>query len=240
MASELAHLPARGSARYKGAFVPRRFFNTSLLPFCCTALVPQAAASSTEGYDVTSQKIASSQLPAQIRSSPRQHCLVHYYGYGSALGNDADEVPGFPGSRRPVHATALDTGPLLPSTLVNKSIPTSTRLHQSRQMPHQHVDWLPHQYLGPLPISTVAGFVGRGPRVDMSRFRPAKILDKRSDASGDEYKCELEPPWLAVELVEKAPMGRDHIQNYEKRLIRARRVGTLRSGKRTLEQMEAS
>jgi hypothetical protein len=40
--------------------------------------------------------------------------------------------------------------------------------------------------------------------------------------------------------VEKAPMGRDHIQNYEKRLIRARRVGTLRSGKRTLEQMEAS
>src|SRR4051794_1809680 len=29
-------------------------------------------------------------------------------------------------------------------------------------MPRQHIDWLRHQYLGPLPISTVAGFVGRG------------------------------------------------------------------------------
>jgi hypothetical protein len=31
--SELAHLPVRGSATYKGAFVPRRFFDTSLDPF---------------------------------------------------------------------------------------------------------------------------------------------------------------------------------------------------------------
>jgi hypothetical protein len=71
------------------------------------------------------------------------------------------------------------------------------------------------------------------PRVDMSRFRLAKILDKRSILSKDEYKCELESLWLDAELVEKAPMGRDHIRRYEKALIRAQRIGTLRSGKRT-------
>jgi hypothetical protein len=74
----------------------------------------------------------------------------------------------------------------------------------------------------------------------MSRFKTAKVLDKRSGPSGDEYKCELEPVWLAGQLVGKAQMGRDHIRTYEKGLIRARRVGTLRSGKRTLEEMEAS
>src|SRR5947209_14701658 len=51
-------------------------------------------------------------------------------------------------------------------------------------------------------------------RVDMLIFRPAKILDKRPCHSGDGYKCELEPPWLATGLVEKAPMRRDHIQTY--------------------------
>jgi hypothetical protein len=45
-------------------------------------------------------------------------------------------------------------------------------------------------------------------RVDMSRFRLAKILDKRSGLSKDEYKCGLESLWLDAELVEKAPMGR--------------------------------
>jgi hypothetical protein len=41
-------------------------------------------------------------------------------------------------------------------------------------------------------------------RVDMSRFRTAKVLDKRSGPSGDEYKYELEPVWLAGQLVAKA------------------------------------
>jgi hypothetical protein len=114
---------ARSSARYKAAFVPRCFFNSSLnppsslLPFSCAGVVPQAAASSippttspfpTEGYGATSPKNASSQLPALIRPSPRQYCLVDHYDDGSALDNDADEVPGFPGPRRPVRATALD------------------------------------------------------------------------------------------------------------------------------------
>jgi hypothetical protein len=71
------------------------------------------------------------------------------------------------------------------------------------------------------------------PRVNMSRFRLTKILDKRSGLSKDEYKCELESLWLDAELVEKAPIGRDHIRTYEKALIRAQRIGTLRSGKRT-------
>ena len=65
-------------------------------------------------------------------------------------------------------------------------------------------------------------------------------LDRQSGLSGDECECELEPVWFAAELVEKAQMGRFHIRAYENRLVRARRVGTLRSGKRTLEEMEAS
>jgi len=111
---------------------------------------------------VISQKIASSQLPALIHSSPRQYCLVHYYGCGSTLGSDADEVPSFPSSRQPVHATILDTGPLLPSALVNESIPTSTRFNRSRQISRQHFDWLGHKYLGPLPIYIMAGVVELG------------------------------------------------------------------------------
>ena len=65
-------------------------------------------------------------------------------------------------------------------------------------------------------------------------------LDRQSGPSGDEYECELEPVWFAADLVEKVQMGRFHIRAYESRLVRARRVGTLRSGKRTLEEMEAS
>jgi hypothetical protein len=77
-----AVVPAQSSAKYKDAFVPRRFFNSSVnfvlsFPFSYVAVVPQAAASSTfplprplfpiEGYDAASEKSASSQLPALIR-----------------------------------------------------------------------------------------------------------------------------------------------------------------------------
>ena len=47
--------------------------------------------------------------------------------------------------------------------------------------------------------------------VDISNFTTAKILDKRSSPSGVEYRCRLEPPWLAADLVEGLQMGRVHI-----------------------------
>ena len=40
--------------------------------------------------------------------------------------------------------------------------------------------------------------------VDISNFTAAKILDERPSPSGVEYRCELEPLWLAADLVEKA------------------------------------
>jgi hypothetical protein len=43
--------------------------------------------------------------------------------------------------------------------------------------------------------------------VDISNFTAAKILDERPSPSGVEYRSELEPLWLAAELVEKAKMG---------------------------------
>jgi hypothetical protein len=46
--------------------------------------------------------------------------------------------------------------------------------------------------------------------VDILNFTVAKILDEWLSPSGLEYRCELEPLWLAVELVEKAKMGRVH------------------------------
>jgi hypothetical protein len=48
---------------------------------------------------------------------------------------------------------------------------------------------------------------------DSSKFRATKVLDKRTSPSGVEYKCELEPQWLAADSVEKAQMGRVHIRN---------------------------
>jgi hypothetical protein len=69
----------------------------------------------TEGYDAASEKNASSRLPTLVRWPPRQHCLVDRHNCGSALDNDADEVPGLSCPRRPVHATALDAVPPLPS-----------------------------------------------------------------------------------------------------------------------------
>jgi hypothetical protein len=44
-------------------------------------------------------------------------------------------------------------------------------------------------------------------RADMLRLGAAKILDKRPGPSGDEYKCEFEPEWLAADLLEKTQMG---------------------------------
>ena len=42
--------------------------------------------------------------------------------------------------------------------------------------------------------------------VDISKLTMVKVLDKRSSSSGVEYKCELEPLWLAADLVERAQM----------------------------------
>jgi hypothetical protein len=83
MASEAPNLPTRRSARYKDAFVPRRFSNDPLLPFPPSTflhgpVVPEALASSTspaarvptERYDAASETNASSQSPTLIRSTP--------------------------------------------------------------------------------------------------------------------------------------------------------------------------
>jgi hypothetical protein len=73
--------------------------------------------------------------------------------------------------------------------------------------------------------------------VDISKLTIAKILDKRSSPSGVEYKCELEPLWLAADSVERAQMGRVHIRSYENGLVREGRLRTLRAGKRKHSQM---
>jgi hypothetical protein len=73
--------------------------------------------------------------------------------------------------------------------------------------------------------------------VDISKLTTAKVLDKRSSSSGVEYKCELEPPWLAADLPERAQMGRVHIRSYENGLVRDRRLKTLRVGKRKFSEM---
>jgi hypothetical protein len=71
--------------------------------------------------------------------------------------------------------------------------------------------------------------------VDISKLTTVKILNKRSNASGVEYECELEPLWLAADLVEQAQMGRACIRGYENGLVRAGRLLTLR--KRKFSQM---
>ena len=72
--------------------------------------------------------------------------------------------------------------------------------------------------------------------VDLSQFTTTKILDKRSSASGVEYKCEIEPLWLAADLVEKAKTGRVQVRSYENGLVRVGRIGTLRERKRKFAQ----
>jgi hypothetical protein len=73
--------------------------------------------------------------------------------------------------------------------------------------------------------------------VDISKLITVKVLDKRSSSSGVEYRCELEPLWLAVGLAERAQIGRVHIRSYENGLIQANRLGTLRERKRKLSQL---
>ena len=86
------HLPVRPSARYKDAFVPRRFSNNSLPLISSpsnsphtTPVVSKASASSTfpcmpppstERYDAACEKNVSARPPALIRSTPPQHSLV--------------------------------------------------------------------------------------------------------------------------------------------------------------------
>ena len=43
--------------------------------------------------------------------------------------------------------------------------------------------------------------------VNISKLMTAKVLDRRSTSSGVTYKCELEPLWLAADLVEKDADG---------------------------------
>ena len=43
--------------------------------------------------------------------------------------------------------------------------------------------------------------------IDISCFTTAKILDKRSSPCGVEYRCELEPLWVACRLGERGANG---------------------------------
>jgi len=72
--------------------------------------------------------------------------------------------------------------------------------------------------------------------VEISKLMTAKVLDKRSSSSGVEYKGGLEPLWLAADLTEKAQMGRFYIRAYGNGLVHAKRLRTLRSGKRPLKK----
>lgn len=87
--------------------------------------------------------------------------------------------------------------------------------------------------------SSVVRGENRPEMVDISTFTVVNILGKRSSPSGVEYECELRPPWLAAETVEELQMGRVHILNYEKGLIRDARVDTLRPKKRKISPTEA-
>jgi hypothetical protein len=73
--------------------------------------------------------------------------------------------------------------------------------------------------------------------INVSELATVKVLDKRSSSSGVEYKCGLGPLWLAVDLAERAQMGRIHIRSYENGLVRDRRLKTLRVGKRKFSEM---
>jgi hypothetical protein len=73
--------------------------------------------------------------------------------------------------------------------------------------------------------------------VDISTFTTTKIVNQRAGPSRVEYLCKFEPQWLVADLVEKAKMGRTHIQRYKNELIREERLGTLRDRKRKRAQM---
>jgi hypothetical protein len=80
---------------------------------------------------------------------------------------------------------------------------------------------------------------GRTPASTMPNTTITNITDKRIGSSGTQYKCELKPVWLPINLVENAQIRPVYIRNYENGLVRAERLKTLRSRKRTLSQMEA-
>jgi hypothetical protein len=84
-----------------------------------------------------------------------------------------------------------------------------------------------------ISASSLSGAGEDGPAI----INVSKVLDKRSSSSGVEYKCELEPLWLAADLVEGTQMGRIRIRSYENGLIRDRRLKTLRVGKRKFSEM---
>jgi hypothetical protein len=138
-ASETPNLPARRSARYKDAFVPRRFSNDPLLPFPPSTflhglVVPEVSTSSTspaarvptERYDAASETNASSQSPALIRSTPPSSLKR------SSLSSSRPTV-GLPlavtlmtclalGRWRHGHAPPADALPLPPPSFLNESI----------------------------------------------------------------------------------------------------------------------
>jgi hypothetical protein len=142
----------RPLARCKDAFVPRRFHNSSLHPplspsLSYTAVVPQVSVSSafhcqTSGlYRKIRRGWREKCLVATASSyslPSRQHCLIDRHDRRSAFDNGANEVPGFPGPRRLVHATALNAVPPLPSNLPERKYPTSLRLHRGLTMLHRH------------------------------------------------------------------------------------------------------
>jgi hypothetical protein len=97
----------------EGMSVPRRFFNSSLNPFFppFPLLHDRRATGLGEPHlsllglcypqkntNAASEKNALSRLPALICWPPRQYSLADHQGRGSALRNEADEVPGCPGS----------------------------------------------------------------------------------------------------------------------------------------------
>ena len=91
-----------------------------------------------------------------------------------------------------------------------------------------------------VPATSLPDLGEDGPAiVNMSTLKVLNVLDRRSGPSGDQYKCALEPMWFAADLAEKAQMGDFHIRAYKNGLVRARRLSTLRSRKRTLKEMEA-
>jgi hypothetical protein len=62
-----------------------------------------------------------------------------------------------------------------------------------------------------------------------SRQRRSSTNDRAR--TGFEYRCELEPLWLPADLVKEVQMGCIHVRSYEKGLVRAARLDTLRKRK---------
>jgi hypothetical protein len=76
---------------------------------------------------------------------------------------------------------------------------------------------------GRTPASTTASALssptlvdGNRAIADMANITITKIIDKRIGSSGFQYKCELKPVWVPVNLVENAQMGPVCIRSYEK------------------------